>query len=188
MRAIQARSEGDIVLCQDIGQLPSELPEVGLQGEVWLDMFELFGEKGQCLSIEISPGQERLSAVEGECHGILAKIIEPCHHIPNGINAHHRRSNLGTPAITAFGGTPERRDDHDMKRPLLSPLPGPGHVSPNYSFCRASSPSMPITMAKIHSLSLAQCSGAHSSMHPAQGSKLSKASSDPKRLLWDFST
>jgi len=38
------------------------------------------------------------------------------------------------------------------------------------------------TCEKIHSLSLAQCSGVHSSIQPAQGSKKSSASKGLKRL------
>jgi len=87
---IQAGADGDMILGQDISQLGSQLPEIGLQGEIGLQVGQLIGQHRQGFPVEIGPGQKGLSAVEGECNRIVPEILEPGHYIRHRIQAHDR--------------------------------------------------------------------------------------------------
>jgi hypothetical protein len=79
-------------------------------------MLQFLREKGQSLPVKLRPGKERLTSVEREGNPVLTEIIEPCHHLFDSLYAHDRGAFLRTPAITALGRTPQRRDEHHVKR------------------------------------------------------------------------
>jgi hypothetical protein len=54
--SVQAGAYGDMILGQNIGQLGRQLPEVGLQCEVGLQVGQLFSQHRQGFPVEISPG------------------------------------------------------------------------------------------------------------------------------------
>jgi hypothetical protein len=89
-------------------QFGSELPEVALEGERRFKVGEAPGEDGERLPVEVRACKKRFSPVEGDGDLVGPVVFEPLRDLPNCLDTHLRGPFIGTPAVMALRGAPER--------------------------------------------------------------------------------